>query len=142
MADTPNTTETTEADWSVSEAESATANQASAKLGKEEDDKGEFLLNLLSSYSRHRLLPLTELPREDLIHAFLGGGIHEPRVMTFYLSEEQVSRLTSLMAVPVSKTTRASPSTTSTRSPPILPTCFWSTWRIRAETKRKRSSAS
>jgi hypothetical protein len=103
MADTVNTTDTTEEDWPVSEADSATADQESAKLGKEEDDKGEFLLNLLSPYSRHRLLPLTELPREDLIHAFLGGGIHEPRVMTFYLSEDQVSRLTSLMTVPISK---------------------------------------
>ncbi len=89
--------------WPVSEDEAKSAQPTGHTGGMGEDDKGEFLLNLLSSYSRHRLLPLSDLPREELIHAFLGGGVHTPRVMTFYLSKAEITRLTSLMSVPISE---------------------------------------
>ena len=89
--------------WPVLEEEAKSAHPEGHTGGLSGDDKGEFLLNLLSSYSRHRLLPLTDLPREELIHAFLGGGVHTPRVMTFYLSQEEITRFTSLISVPVSE---------------------------------------
>ncbi|MBT3350817.1 MAG: GGDEF domain-containing protein [Nitrospinaceae bacterium] len=104
MADMENLTGATDEDaWPVSESESEAAKENIETNVGGEDDKGEFLLNLLSPYSRHRLLPLSELPREELIHAFLGGGIHVPRVMAFYLPENEMSRLVSLMTVPISE---------------------------------------
>jgi diguanylate cyclase (GGDEF)-like protein len=89
--------------WPVTEQDSAKEKTGGKKEGAGEDDRGEFLLNLLSPYSRKRLLPLADLPREDLIHAFLGGGIHTPRVMTFYLGEDDISRLSSLLSVPITE---------------------------------------
>ncbi len=64
-------------------------------------DQGEFLLNLLSSKSRHTLLPFTDLPRDSLIQAFLGGGANEPHISTLFTTKEQNERLASFIESPI-----------------------------------------
>ena len=71
MADSDFSAKDEEDAWPVTEEDSAKEKTRGKKEGAGEDDRGEFLLNLLSTYSRKRLLPLADLPREDLIHAFL-----------------------------------------------------------------------
>lgn len=74
-------------------------------LGQDQEiskgDQGEFLLNLLSSKSRHTLLPFTDLPRDSLIKAFLGGGANEPHISTLFTTKEQNERLASFIESPI-----------------------------------------
>jgi diguanylate cyclase (GGDEF)-like protein len=82
-----------------------TPGKGTARTAKDLDlpkgDQGEFLLNLLSSKSRHRLLPLTDLPRDSLIQAFLGGGANDPHISTLFTSKEENERLTTLIELPI-----------------------------------------
>lgn len=101
MAEQVTNQEDLTAAWPIPEADPEGRRDSGQNMTVSRGDQGEFLLNLLSSKSRHTLLPLTDLPRDSLIKAFLAGGANDPHISALFTTKEQNERISSLIESPI-----------------------------------------